>query len=131
MSLNAPEALYVRSSDLRSPTSEVCYVRIYWLICSNREPRFSGTTRFVQTFASFAPLRFNFSFAALTFLASSRFSFSAPPTAQSETNTWLGFAKDCDYINVTDYERLSDKCESVGKMLGSMLRNPEAFLLRP
>lgn len=59
MSLNAPEALYVRSS---------------WLIYSNRELRFSGTTRFVQTFASFAPSRFNFSFAPFASFASSRFS---------------------------------------------------------
>jgi four helix bundle protein len=48
----------------------------------------------------------------------------------SETDTWLDFAKDCGYLGVTDYERLSEKCNSVGKMLGSMLRNPEPFLLR-
>ena len=48
----------------------------------------------------------------------------------SETDTWLDFAKDCGYLGVNDYERLSEKCDSVGKMLGSMLRNPEPFLLR-
>ncbi|MFC1822577.1 four helix bundle protein [Thermodesulfobacteriota bacterium] len=48
----------------------------------------------------------------------------------SETDTWLDFAKDCGYIDVTEYERLSKKCNAVGKMLGSMLRNPESFLLR-
>jgi len=48
----------------------------------------------------------------------------------SETDTWLDFAKDCGYIVVPDYERLSERCNSVGKMLGSMLRNPEPFLLK-
>jgi four helix bundle protein len=48
----------------------------------------------------------------------------------SETDTWLDFAKDCGYLGVNDYERLAEKCNSVGKMLGSMLRNPEPFLLR-
>lgn len=48
----------------------------------------------------------------------------------SETDAWLNFAKDCGYLGVTDFERLSEKCSSVGKMLGSMLRNPEPFLLR-
>jgi len=48
----------------------------------------------------------------------------------SETETWLNFAKDCGYLSVADHERLSEKCRSVGKMLGSMLRNPDPFLLR-
>jgi four helix bundle protein len=48
----------------------------------------------------------------------------------SETDSWLNFAKDCGYLGATDYERLSERCNSVGKMLGSMLRNPEPFLLR-
>lgn len=48
----------------------------------------------------------------------------------SETDTWLEFARDCGYLGVPDYERLSEKCSSVGKMLGSMLRNPDPFLLR-
>jgi four helix bundle protein len=48
----------------------------------------------------------------------------------SETDTWLDFAKDCGYLGVLDNERLCERCNSVGKMLGSMLRNPEPFLLR-
>jgi four helix bundle protein len=48
----------------------------------------------------------------------------------SETDTWLAFAKDCGYLKVADYERLSEKCRSIGRMLGSMLRNPDPFLLR-
>jgi four helix bundle protein len=48
----------------------------------------------------------------------------------SETDTWLDFARDCSYLNETDHHRLDGRCESVGKMLGSMLINPEPFLLR-
>lgn len=46
----------------------------------------------------------------------------------SETLVWLCFAKDCNYINETDYIRLSTMCIRVGKMLGSMLQNPENFI---
>lgn len=48
----------------------------------------------------------------------------------SETDSWLDFARDCGYLQMANYERLSERCSSVGKMLGSMLRNPEPFLLR-
>ena len=48
----------------------------------------------------------------------------------SETDTWLDFAKDCGYLSIADHDRLTEKCRSVGKMLGSMLKNPESFILR-
>jgi four helix bundle protein len=48
----------------------------------------------------------------------------------SETDTWLDFAKDCGYSNENDHKRLKAKCEAVGKMLGSMLNNPAPFLIR-
>ena len=48
----------------------------------------------------------------------------------AETDTWLQFAKDCGYLALADYKRLSEKCNSVGKMLGSILLKPEPFLLR-
>jgi four helix bundle protein len=48
----------------------------------------------------------------------------------SETDTWLDFARDCGYLKPEEYERLADKCHSVGKMPGSMLMNPDPFLLR-
>src|SRR4030042_3680888 len=41
----------------------------------------------------------------------------------SETDSWLDFARDCGYMGWVDHERLKHKCEAVGKMLGSMLRN--------
>ena len=48
----------------------------------------------------------------------------------SETDTWLDFARDCGYLNEADHKRLAQRCGSVGKMLGSMLLNPEPFILR-
>lgn len=48
----------------------------------------------------------------------------------NETDTWLDFAHDCGYLNREDYNRLSARCLEVGKMLGSMLNNPEKFLLK-
>jgi len=48
----------------------------------------------------------------------------------SETDTWLDFARDCGYLKQNDHAKLTERCTSVGKMLGSMLLNPEPFLLR-
>jgi four helix bundle protein len=48
----------------------------------------------------------------------------------SETDTWLDFAKSCGYLNQNDHECLTSKCSEVGKMLGSMLKHPESFILR-
>ncbi len=48
----------------------------------------------------------------------------------SETDTWLDFAKDCEYLKVDDHNRLAKRCRSVGKMLGSMLNNPSPFLIK-
>jgi len=38
----------------------------------------------------------------------------------SETDTWLDFAKDCGYLIPTNHARLTEKSSSIGKMLGSM-----------
>jgi four helix bundle protein len=48
----------------------------------------------------------------------------------SETDTWLDFARDCGYLNKADHQRLAQRCGSVGKMLGGMLNNPAPFLIR-
>jgi four helix bundle protein len=48
----------------------------------------------------------------------------------SETDTWLDLAKDCGYLAGGDYDRLAERCRSVGKMLGSILNNPAPFLNR-
>jgi len=46
----------------------------------------------------------------------------------SETDTWLNFAKDCGYQEHADYERLKERCRLVGKMLGKILKNPKPFI---
>jgi four helix bundle protein len=48
----------------------------------------------------------------------------------SETDTWLDFARDCGYLNEEDYKKLTSRCSDVGKMLGAMLKNSESFLLK-
>jgi four helix bundle protein len=47
----------------------------------------------------------------------------------SETDTWLDFAKDCNYLNVDDHGRLTSECREVGALLGSMIKNPTPFLI--
>ena len=48
----------------------------------------------------------------------------------SETDTWLDFAKDCKYISDEDHHRMTNECREVGAMLGSMIKNPTPFLLK-
>ena len=48
----------------------------------------------------------------------------------SETGTWLDFASDCGYLIKSDHAKLSEKCSSIGKMIGSMLKNSDPFILR-
>ena len=48
----------------------------------------------------------------------------------SETDTWLDFARDCEYLSVEDHSRLTSECQEVGAMLGSMLNNPSPFLIK-
>lgn len=48
----------------------------------------------------------------------------------SETDTWLDFAKDCCYLSSEDHERLVSDCRAVGAMLGSMLKDPIPFFLK-
>lgn len=48
-----------------------------------------------------------------------------------ETDTSLDFALDCGYIRIEQHQRLAELCSDIGRMLGSMLRNPEPFLIKP
>ncbi len=48
----------------------------------------------------------------------------------SETDTWLDFAKGCGYLSAFDHSRLTGECGEVGAMLGSMLNKPEQFLIK-
>jgi four helix bundle protein len=46
-----------------------------------------------------------------------------------ETDSSLDFARDCGYITVAQHANLAALCEEIGRMLGSMLKNPEPFLI--
>lgn len=48
----------------------------------------------------------------------------------TETQVWLDFAKDCEYLAPEKYQELIKGYEEVGKMLGSMMSMPEKFLPR-
>ena len=45
----------------------------------------------------------------------------------SETQVWLDFAKDCDYISINIYNELRSESEEVGKLLNYMITNPGKF----
>lgn len=49
----------------------------------------------------------------------------------TETQVWLDFARDCGYIDTQLRHSLTGKLEEVGRMLGSMIANPEPFLIPP
>jgi four helix bundle protein len=46
----------------------------------------------------------------------------------SETDSSLDFAKDCRYITGEEHNKLTSLSREIGKMLGSMIINPRAFL---
>lgn len=48
----------------------------------------------------------------------------------SETDSSLDFARDCGYITVDQHSELAQFCSEVGKILGSMMKNPGSFLIR-
>ena len=48
----------------------------------------------------------------------------------SETNTWLDFAKDCGYLSDEEHKDLTIRCAEIGGMLGAMIQNPTPFLSR-
>jgi four helix bundle protein len=49
----------------------------------------------------------------------------------SETDTWLAYARDCAHLTVEKHDELTGRLAEVGRMLGSMLNNPAPFLLKP
>ena len=49
----------------------------------------------------------------------------------SETDSALDFARDCGYLNVSEHQELTSLGDEVGRMLGSMIKKPGAFLLTP
>lgn len=46
----------------------------------------------------------------------------------SETQSWLDFAKACGYMDETVYMNLIAKSEEVGRMLNHMVENPEKYV---
>jgi len=49
----------------------------------------------------------------------------------SETDTSLDFARDCGYITIQQHAEMTALNHETGKMLGSMIKRPEKFLLTP
>jgi hypothetical protein len=45
-----------------------------------------------------------------------------------ETDSSLDFAKDCRYITSEEHAELAALCQEIGRMLGSMIKNPVGFL---
>ena len=45
----------------------------------------------------------------------------------SETQVWLDFALNCEYISNEVHTQLTARCEEIGKMLGAMIAHPERF----
>ena len=45
----------------------------------------------------------------------------------SETNVWLEFAHQCDYISNETFIDLSNKTIEIGKLINYMINNPEKF----
>ncbi|MBI3462848.1 MAG: four helix bundle protein [Planctomycetes bacterium] len=46
-----------------------------------------------------------------------------------ETDSALDFARDCGYIAPQEHKHMTGLCQEIGKMLGSMMLDPESFLL--
>lgn len=46
----------------------------------------------------------------------------------SETMVWLDFSKDCNYITDDEHQNLHSQYQEVGRMLGSMIKNPKKFI---
>lgn len=48
----------------------------------------------------------------------------------AETDSSLHFAKDCGYLADRQHAELTSLCSEIGKMLGTMTRNPTPFLTK-
>jgi four helix bundle protein len=47
----------------------------------------------------------------------------------SETDSSLDFTVDCKYITSAQHAELVTCCQEIGRMLGSMIKNPRSFLI--
>jgi four helix bundle protein len=46
----------------------------------------------------------------------------------TETEVWIMFAFSCKYISEIQFKTISEKVAEVGRMLGSIISNPEKYL---
>ena len=46
----------------------------------------------------------------------------------TETQVWLRFVRDCEYLPADVCERLIEEYQEVGRMLGGMILHPEKFI---
>ncbi|WKZ51801.1 MAG: four helix bundle protein [Anaerolineales bacterium] len=46
----------------------------------------------------------------------------------AETQVWLDFALDCEYLSEEKHDELLSRYEEIGKMLGAMMSMPEKFI---
>src|SRR6266404_778327 len=46
----------------------------------------------------------------------------------SETDSSLDFARDCEYISTDEHAQLTARCSEIGRMLGTMMKKAESFL---
>jgi four helix bundle protein len=46
----------------------------------------------------------------------------------SETDSSLDFAKDCEYISTDEHRALTSKCAEIGRMLSGMMKKSSSFL---
>lgn len=47
----------------------------------------------------------------------------------SEADSSLDFARDCQYISADEHELLTAKCADIGRMLGQMMKKSRLFLI--
>ena len=47
----------------------------------------------------------------------------------SETDTWIDFALDCQYITYDEHKDLTSRCTKTGAMIGGMLHKASSFIL--
>ena len=46
----------------------------------------------------------------------------------SETDSSLDFARDCEYISIDEHRVLTSKCAEIGRMLNGMMKKSSSFL---
>lgn len=47
----------------------------------------------------------------------------------NETETWLDFARDCNYLKIQEHEELVRLNREIGGMIGTMLKSASSFIL--